>query len=89
MKLFAAATFAAFPYLERVKTAYIWLAHNQIDSKDYVKEDVPGIWQEFTPRVIRLVKALDDDKFPPKPSGLCRAHCPVPKSKCEFSGKEG
>lgn len=89
LKLFAAAGFAAFPYLERIKTGYIWLAHNKMDSKDFVRDDVPGIWQEFTPRVIRMVNALDQDKFLPRPSGLCKAWCPVPRSMCEFSGKVG
>lgn len=89
MKLFAAAAFAAFPYLERVKTAYIWLAHNKLDSAEYKREDVPEIWQEFTPRVIRLVKAQEKNDWPPKPSGLCKSWCPVPNSMCEFSGKQG
>lgn len=89
MKLFAAAMFAAFPYIERVKTAYIWLAHNKMDAKEIHRDDLSGIWQEFTPRIIRLVKAKEADKFPPNPSGLCRSWCPCPKSLCEFSGKEG
>lgn len=89
MKLFAAATFAAFPYIEKVKTAYIWLAHDKIDAKDIHRDELPSIWQEFTPRVIRLVKAQENDKWPANPSGLCAKWCPVPKSMCEFSGKEG
>lgn len=89
LKLFAAAGFAAFPYLERIKTGYVWLAHNRMDTTDFHKDDLPAIWQEFTPRVIRLVKAREADKFPPNPSGLCKNWCPVPKSMCEFSGKEG
>lgn len=89
MKLFAAATFAAFPYLQTVRTAYLWLQHDKLDSATFKREDLPDIWNEFTPRVIRMVKAQEEDKFPPKPSGLCRAWCPVPKSLCEFSGKEG
>ena len=89
MKLFAAAGFAAFPYLQTVRTGYVWLQHNKLDSTTFKREDLPDIWNEFTPRVIRMVKAQEEDKFPPKPSGLCRAWCPVPKSLCEFSGKEG
>lgn len=89
MMLFAAAGFAAFPYLEKVRTGYVWLAHSKMDTKDFHRDELPAIWQEFTPRVIRMVKAQEDDKFPPKPSGLCKAWCPVPKSMCEFSGKEG
>lgn len=89
LKLFAAAGFANFPYLDKVKTGYVWLAHGKLDANTFTRDDVPGIWQEFTPRVIRMVTALEKDKFLPKPSGLCRAHCPVPRSLCEFSGKVG
>lgn len=87
LKLFAAAGFAAFPYVQTIKTGYVWLGHKSIDAATFQRDDLPGIWQEFTPRVIRLVKAKEDDKFPPNPSGLCRNWCPVPNSMCEFSGK--
>jgi hypothetical protein len=88
LKLFAGVTLAAFPYLEKVKTGYIWLAHNRIDSQEFTKADVPMIWQEFLPRVGRMEAALAKDDFPPKPSGLCNAWCPVGRKLCEFCGKD-
>ena len=42
---------------------------------------------EFIPRVERVEYAIKNSVFNPNPSGLCRAWCPVPRSKCEFSGK--
>lgn len=88
LKLFAAATFAQHPYLETVKTGYVWLAYDKVTTKEFKKDDVPGIWQEFIPRVKRMEKALDDDKWLPNPSGLCRDWCPVGKKNCEFCGKD-
>lgn len=88
LKLFAAATFAQHPYLETVKTGYIWLAHDKVTTQEFKKDDVPGIWQEFLPRIQRMEKAQDDDKWLPNPSGLCRAHCPVGKKLCDFCGKD-
>jgi hypothetical protein len=87
LKLFAAVTFATNPYITSVKTGYIWLGHGKISVEKFKKEDTPAIWNEFTPRVIRMVKAQEQDRFPPNPSGLCKNWCPVPNSKCEFSGK--
>jgi hypothetical protein len=87
MRLFAAATFALYPKLDTVKTGYVWLAHNKITQETYHREDVAGIWQGFLPRVTRLVKAAERDNFVPKPSGLCRKHCPVTHDMCEFSGR--
>lgn len=88
LKLFAATTFAMHPYLEKVKTGYVWLAHDKITSQEFTKKDVPVIWQEFTPRVQRMETALADDKWMPKPSGLC-GWCPVGKKHCEFWKGQG
>lgn len=87
LKLFAVAAFAQYPHMEKVKTGYVWLAHNKIDSCTFKKENVAEIWQEFIPRVVRLTRAAEKDNFPPKPSGLCGKWCPVTNDKCEFSGR--
>ena len=88
LKLFAAATFAQHPHLETVKTGYLWLAADKTTAQDFKKEDVPVIWQEFLPRIQRMEKAQEDDKWLPNPSGLCKAWCPVGKKLCEFCGKD-
>lgn len=87
MKLFAGATFALYPSVEKVKTGYVWLGHDRVDSETYTRADIPAIWNEFIPRVERVEYAIKNSVFNPNPSGLCRAWCPVPRSKCEFSGK--
>jgi hypothetical protein len=88
LKLFAGLAFASFPDLEVINTGFVWLKHGTIDKKEYTRKEVPMIWQEFIPRVQRMQRAYDEDKFPPKPSGLCRNYCSVPKHKCEYSGRE-
>lgn len=88
LKLFAGAAFAAYPQLQTVKTGFVWLAHNRLDKEKYSREDVPEIWGVFLPKVQRLEAAIAKDQFPPRPSGLCRKHCPVPHSMCEFSGRD-
>jgi hypothetical protein len=87
MRLFAAATFALYPEVNIVNTGYVWLAYGKISKQKYKREDVAGIWQDFLPRITRLVKAKERDNFVPKPSGLCRRHCPVTNDLCEFSGR--
>lgn len=87
LKLFAVTTFAHHPHLERVKTGYLWMAHDKLDADEYTPADVPVIWQEFIPRVQRMELAQKNDNWPPRPSGLCRAWCPVGKKNCEFCGE--
>lgn len=88
LRLFAGVALSAFPYLESVKTGYLWLAHNKVDSETFTRDDLPDIWQDFSMRVRRMEISLRDDDFPPNPSGLCRAWCPVGKRLCEFCGKD-
>jgi hypothetical protein len=86
LMLFAALLFHTYPELETIRTGYVWLAHGcKITTKEFSRADVPSIWSEFLPRVKRLVTAHKNDKWEKKPSGLCRAWCPV--LDCEFNGK--
>lgn len=88
LKLFAAAAFALHPRVNTVKTGYIWLAYGKLDTETFHRGDEAGIWQEFIPRVRAMDDAIARKEYVPKPSGLCRAHCPIPRRMCEFSGKE-
>jgi len=87
LKLFAGLAFAHFPNLEVVKTAFVWLKEEAVDRETFTRDQVPVIWQTFAPRVARMERAYAEGNFPPKPSGLCRKHCPVPRHLCTHSGK--
>lgn len=82
LKLFAATYMSAKPHVERCKTAYLWLKHDKVTQKEFRREEVPVIWQEFLPRVARMEAAFNTDKWVKKPSGLCRGWCPV--HDCDF-----
>jgi len=86
MRLFAALMFHHYPQLEKVTTGYVWLAYgNKISSKTFFRSDLNEIWGEFLPRVQRYQLAFTKEKWEAKPSGLCRAWCPV--LDCEFNGR--
>lgn len=87
LKLFAGLAFAHYPQLEVVVTGFVWLKEGAVDRQSFKRAEAPMIWQEFVPRVKRLERAYEESRFPPKPSGLCGKWCPVPKSKCDFSGR--
>ena len=86
LKLFAALAMETDPEVEEVVTAFIWLQPGTLTIDRFTREDLPGIWQEFIPRVARLQHAVTADKFPPRPSGLCRNWCPVGKHNCDYCG---
>lgn len=85
LKLFAGLAFAHYPYLETVHTAFAWLKEKKLDSEVFTREQSPIIWQEYLPRIKRLEVAHQTNKWPPKPSGLCKRHCPC--TTCEYHGK--
>lgn len=87
LMLFAGLAFSHYAELRTVSTGFVWLKEGKIDKQQFKKEDTATIWQAFLPRVQRMERAYEKASFPPKPSGLCSKWCPVPKHKCEFSGK--
>lgn len=86
LKLFAALAFAVYPWIEKVTTGFIWLKTKEFDKEMFTREQLPEIWDEFMPRLNRLAISFRDDKWTPKPSGLCKNWCPVGRTNCEFCG---
>ena len=85
LKLFAGLYMQAKPYVEKVKTAFVWLVHNKMTKEEFTREDLPSIWEDFSTRARRLELAVQKNHWPPKPSGLCKAWCYV--MTCEFNGR--
>jgi hypothetical protein len=84
LRLSAAIGAAVYPQAERFDTAFIWFKDKRIDRQTVARPEVPGIWEEFLPRVERLEDAIRTGDFPEKPSGLCRKWCPV--KQCRYHG---
>ncbi len=85
LMLFAALLMHTYREIEEVITGYVWLKERKVDRQTYTSKQLGGIWQQLLPRVTRLESAHITGNWPPKPSGLCRAHCPC--KTCEFNGQ--
>lgn len=87
LKLTAAVVFHHHPMVQKVTTAFLWLNHPTArpTTETYWREALPVIWQDFLPRVERLQIATTQNKWPERPNGLCRQHCPV--TGCKHHGK--
>jgi hypothetical protein len=86
LMLFAALMFHVWPKLEKVVTGFLWLKTQQIDKETYTRSDLSRIWDTFIPRVNRYQDAFVANTWPPRPSGLCKAWCPV--QTCEYNGRK-
>lgn len=89
LELFATLVFIAFPEINTVTTSFVWLNTGETDSETYHRDQVVELWNGFEQRYERYEQAFEFDNWTPKPSGLCKKWCPVPKSKCPYSGREG
>lgn len=84
LRLTAAMSFAVKPWIKEIVNTFIWLKTDETTTEKFTREDIPSIWAEFAPRVGRLDEAVALNKFPKRPSGLCRKYCPV--TTCEHNG---
>lgn len=82
LKLNALLLFCNFPMVQTVKTRFLWIAHRDKTEGVYHRKDMDWLWADFIQRAASLEQAKEEGIFNPRPSGLCKAHCPV--STCEF-----
>lgn len=81
LKLFSVMAMAHYPEVNVVKTNYVWLKTGEMTPATYRREEFHPIWQSFLPRLRRLELAYEQDKWEPRPSGLCNGWCPC--TDCE------
>ena len=80
VKLFCLYVFALFPQVKEVKAGYVWLkegTRNPIDVSTYERSQQLDMWNELIPRIRMYEDAHEKNQWPERPSGLCKAHCPV------------
>jgi hypothetical protein len=80
-----AAVFSCFiPSVEKYTAAYYWAKEKRLTRIKMTKDEIPGVWAEFLPRLERVETAVKEDDFPCKPNGLCKKYCPV--KQCKYNG---
>ena len=83
LEVFALQAFKHYPEVRKVKASFIWLKDMRLDSRYYVKSELPLLLNKLYKRVQRIDDAVKADNWPAKPSGLC-PWCPA-KHLCEFA----
>lgn len=85
LSLYAAYVFAHYPEVQSVSTAFIWLKDRKLDKEAFTRDDIADIWQRFLPTVAKISSSLETNKWPARPSGLCRQWCHV--LTCDHNGR--
>lgn len=85
LMLMAQCVFSTFPEVQKVRSEFIWLKEDAKSTEDYTRNSMADEWIKVLQRVGSLEEAHKTNVFPPKPSGLCKRHCPV--LSCPYYGK--
>jgi len=83
--LMAQCVFSQYEGVEKIRTQYVWLGHNATTTADFTRDSMQEMWLAITPEIEAYEAAYKAGDFPPRPSGLCKRHCPV--QSCMYYGK--
>lgn len=87
LELMALCVFKHFPQVKRVKAGLVFVIADAMVKEDYHVDAEAELWTPWVLRYAAMEKAHEADVWNPKPSGLCRKHCPV--VECAHNGQNG
>lgn len=85
LTLMALLVLANFPEVQYVRTSFVFFRYDEVIKEIVLRKQFSELWAEFKFRMKAVEIAVQQNKFIPKPSGLCRKWCPV--KTCEHCGK--
>jgi hypothetical protein len=85
LALMSACVFAHHPAVQKLRTEFVWLAHDATTRVDFARDDMAKMWQGVWPRIEQLEQAHNTQSYPAKPGRLCRNWCPV--KQCVHNGE--
>lgn len=83
LEMFALQAFIHYPDIKTVKTSFIWLKDNALDSRAFTRDQTDKLWEPLLARIRRIEHAAETDNWPARPSGLCK-FCSA-KHMCDYA----
>jgi hypothetical protein len=87
LELMALTVFAHYPQVKEAKAGLVFVIADTVIKENYDEGSRQERWARWVTRYAAMQKAHETEVFNPRPSGLCRAHCPV--VECAHNGKNG
>lgn len=84
LELMALAMFKHFPHLQRIRAGLLFVIAKEFVKDKYDAEGESDLWSKWLAEYSKMEKAAETNVWNPRPSGLCRAHCPV--TQCPHNG---
>jgi hypothetical protein len=77
LELMALLVFAHYPKIKKVRAGLLFVVSNDLIKERYTDYDAPTLWRKWI-AIYRIMKqTAERNVWNPRPSGLCKRHCPV------------
>lgn len=77
LELMAMAVFAHFPEIKKVRAGLVFVVSNDLIKETYDEYAEQELWVKWISKYNAMKTAAEKNVWNPKPSGLCKRHCPV------------
>ena len=84
LELMALAIFAHYPKITSIRAGLLFVVANKLVKETYEVADRANLWEKWASNYVTMEKAFEADVWNPRPSGLCKRHCPV--TECAHNG---
>jgi len=84
LELMALTVFAHFPDINKIRAGLLFVVANDLVKDKYTVFDKDKLWEKWLSKHGIMKEAFRNNVWNPKPSGLCRRHCPV--TECPHNG---
>ncbi len=84
LELMALSVFRHFPEVTKVRAGLLFVIANELVKAKYKKTGQKDMWLKWLSEYATMEKAFETGVWNPKPSGLCKRHCPV--QECPHNG---
>ena len=85
LELMALSVFKHFPEVKHVKAGLLFVVAKDLIKATYAETDSPKLWAKWLADYAKMRKAFEVNVLNPRPSGLCKMHCPV--LECLHNGR--
>jgi RecB family exonuclease len=85
LELMAMSVFKHYPDIKKVRAGLLFVVANKLVKHQYKIDSEPLLWEKWLGIYGKMEKAFKADVWNPRPSGLCKRHCPV--VECPHNGK--
>jgi RecB family exonuclease len=85
LELMAMSVFKHYPDIKKVRAGLLFVVANKLVKHQYEIDSESLLWEKWLGIYGKMEKAFKADVWNPRPSGLCKRHCPV--VECPHNGK--